>query len=86
MSRIIPVAELAADRLSMAVVLAVAEVENVDPLELPPLGYSVDPRALDMFFAGTGSASTVTFAYDIYEIRIENGETITVRKLESDRS
>ena len=82
MSRIIPVAELAADRLSMAVVLAVAEVENVDPLELPPLGYSVDPRALDLFFAGSGGASSVTFVYDVYEIRIENGETITVHKRE----
>ncbi len=82
MSRIIPVADLAADRLSMAVVLAVAEVENVDPLELPPLGYSVDPRALDMFFAGTSGTSSLTFAYDSYEVRIENGEMITVRKQE----
>ncbi|WP_224337586.1 HalOD1 output domain-containing protein [Haloprofundus halobius] len=40
--------------VSNAVVLAVAEARNVDPLELDPLYDVIDPDALDAIFSSAG--------------------------------
>ncbi len=60
------------DTVSAEVVERVAEVEDVDPLELtPPLYEVVDPDALDQIFAGIPTAGRmegqVTVSYRGYE-------------------
>ena len=58
---------------SIAVIATLADVLDVDPVELPPLHYSVDTDALDALArvrAGMNGDTHVTFTHD--------GHTITV--------
>ncbi|WP_162224219.1 HalOD1 output domain-containing protein [Halorussus salinus] len=53
---------------SEAVVLAVADARDRDPIDLPPLNDTLDPDALDALFAETASGrprtgGRVTFEY-----------------------
>lgn len=62
------------ERVSDAVVRLVAAVETCDPLELAPLGNSVDPDAIDAVFAapeGTDRKRTVAFTYLGYTVTVE---------------
>jgi hypothetical protein len=73
------------ERPSEAVVLAVAAVDNCDPLELtPPLYHVVDPDALDALFAPIAdprarSNGHVVFDYRGHEITIRSDRQIEVR-------
>ncbi len=63
------------EQLSSAVVHAVAEAEDADPLDLTPLYGAVDPDALDSLFdslASDGEASVdeVTFDYHGYGVTV----------------
>ncbi|WP_232686356.1 HalOD1 output domain-containing protein [Halobacterium zhouii] len=46
-------------RPSEAVVLAVADARDTDPLDLEPLNNVIDPDALDRLFQSAGEESTV---------------------------
>lgn len=64
-----------ASNVSDEVVEKVAEVEDVDPLELtPPLYDVIDPDALDKLFASMPTAGRmegqVTFSYNGYEVTV----------------
>lgn len=54
---------------SEAVFQTVADREGVDPLELEPLGATIDPDALDQLFE-RDDAVELSFAYEGYHVTI----------------
>lgn len=59
------------DRLSIAVVTAVAAREHVDPTDLEvPLQERIDPDALDLLLDGT--RGSVTFEYHGYLVTVDS--------------
>jgi hypothetical protein len=55
-----------------AVVSLVAQEEDCDPLELPPLYGAVDPEALDQICtAGDGSSLCISFDYTGYTVLVD---------------
>lgn len=62
---------------SEAVVAAVADREDVDPVELPRLFQAVDADALDAIFAD-GRPGRVSFTYAGYEITVCGRDQVTV--------
>ena len=75
-----------------AIVDAVSDAEDCDPLELPPLWNVIDPEALDGLFAptrrGRPRAGRVAFAYAGYEVSVavdtEATATVSLERLEGD--
>lgn len=69
--------------LTVTVVEQVANRENVDPLELPPLHDAIDPDALDALFDKPEAAvDGVTFRYQGYEVVVEGPERVRVTPLD----
>ena len=69
------------ERVSEAVVTAVADAKGVDPLDLDPLYDSVDPDALDGIFGGTtGRASGTEIRFEMAgcEVVVREGEEVVV--------
>lgn len=63
---------------SQAIVQAVADAEDIHPLEIePPLCKVIDPDALDALFEGGGSASEVELIYDGYQITVRGSSDVT---------
>ncbi|MCL9813859.1 HalOD1 output domain-containing protein [Natranaeroarchaeum aerophilus] len=63
------------DRISTAVVEALADANDVDPLELDPLYEAVDPDALDSLFSTSDGSTgiphgTVRFTTNGYEVEV----------------
>lgn len=69
---------LSASRVSEAVILALARVEDVNPLELSPFGESVNPIALDMLLEDDSFIGDATFQYEGYEITVTSNGDITI--------
>lgn len=71
-----------ADTPSVAVVMAVAAREGVDPTELsPPLNDVVDPDALDALFAGTDDpGSRLSFTYRGYSVEVHSDGHVDVER------
>jgi hypothetical protein len=71
------------DTPSVAIALAVAAREGVDPTELtPPLGEVVDPDALDALFDGRDERSaerSVTFDYQGYRVEVSGDATVDLQ-------
>jgi hypothetical protein len=62
----------------------VAENENVDVTELPPLYHTIDPEALQRFFELVGNQSvTVEFVYAGYKITVSENGIVTANKKHS---
>lgn len=57
----------------------VAETRNIDPLDLPPLGESIDADALQSLVESSESIRIV-FEYDGYEVAVSN-ENISIREI-----
>ncbi|RDI69618.1 HalOD1 output domain-containing protein [Halopelagius longus] len=56
---------------STNVVLSIAALEGVGPMELPPLAETVDPDALDRVFAPSASVEgSVSFEYAGYDVTV----------------
>ncbi|WP_222913838.1 HalOD1 output domain-containing protein [Natrinema sp. SYSU A 869] len=55
-------------QLVTKIVKRVSEMEETDPLDLPPLYNSIDPEALNQL-----ADSNIRFEYTGYNIEIENG-------------
>lgn len=62
---------------SKTIVRAVADVDDVDPTELPPLYEAIDPDALDAVFRGRSDGS-VTFDYSGYTVTVRENAEVTV--------
>ncbi|WP_338739583.1 HalOD1 output domain-containing protein [Haloplanus salilacus] len=69
-------------RLSTAIVEGVAAITHTDPLELDPLGESVDPECLDRLFASASDADrealSVSFSYVGCRVVVSDTTHITV--------
>jgi len=65
-----------------AIVAAVAEAEETDVFELPPLWDAIDPDALELLFAPTSGrkapAGRIVFNYCDYEVTVTTGSSISV--------
>lgn len=67
---------------SAAVVRAVADAEDVEETELPPLFHAIDPDALDALFEkgplAARSTGTVRFSYADHDILVTADGAVTV--------
>ncbi|WP_415383354.1 HalOD1 output domain-containing protein [Halosimplex sp. TS25] len=73
-------AETDSQRVSRAVIDAVAAVEGIRPTELaPPLYDVVDPDALDKVFAGRSSLGKVVFNYNSYEVTVDADGHVAIK-------
>lgn len=65
---------------SLAVVNAVADAEDVDPMNLdPPLGTVVDTDALNTLFPDTDQTrGQVTFRYSGYRVTVDSAGNVTL--------
>lgn len=62
------------EKTSMAVVLAIAEKLDVDPVDLEPLAKSIDPGALDRLFdRSDGAMPELSFEHAGVSVRIDSG-------------
>ena len=72
--------------LCNAIVEAVAEAEDVDPLELEtPLNDVVDPDALERLFGGAAvggprGGARITFPFEGCDVTVTHGGLVTVRR------
>lgn len=68
--------------VSVEVIERVAEVEDVDSIELPHLYEVIDPDALDQVFATTPTGGReggqLTFSYHGYEITVSSDGYVSV--------
>lgn len=66
-----------------AVVSAVAEVEGVDPVDLPPLYNAINPEALNALFTSRNdtSSASVKFEYAGYNVIVHGEGTVKVRSI-----
>ena len=67
--------------ISETVVKAVAERENVDPLDLDQRLYeAIDPDALDSLFSPAGGVATdrITFTFCGHEVRVDRDGTVSL--------
>ena len=67
--------------LSREILRAVADAENVSPVELtPPLYTAIDPDALDSLFVNTDEPmGKLKFTYHGYEINVYNDGTVNLQ-------
>ena len=70
----------------IAIVEAIATVEGIDPLDIEPLGTTIDLEALDSVLrSGTGQSDpTVTLRTQGYEITLYSSERLVLQRLESE--
>jgi len=70
-------------QLSRAVVEAVADAENADPTELPPLFAAIDPDALDALFKPASEQTVVTgtvqFRYAGYDVTVHEDGSVMLK-------
>lgn len=78
MTRTIRIDDLSANSISEAVILAVARVRDMDPLELSPLGDSVNPIALNVLFEDESFTGNVTLQYEGYEVTVTSDGQIVI--------
>lgn len=67
----------AGDAIVHRILAAIAENEQCDPLDLPPLSEDIDPDALGQVVRGTG-VTGVSFSYYGYRIWIGGEGTVNV--------
>ena len=70
----------------LAIVEAIAAVEGIDPLDIEPLGTTVDLEALDSLLrSGTGqSGPMVTLRIRGYEILLHSSGRLVLQRLDSE--
>ena len=70
--------------VSLAVVRAVAAIEDVPAAELPPLYESIDPDALCELLEDGGFDGEITFSYDGYEVLVTSAVSVEVHDADGD--
>lgn len=69
----------AADNPLVAVLWSVATIEDVKPIDLPPIAEWIDPDALSQLFdSSTGEHISITFPYTGYQVTIEGDDGIKI--------
>lgn len=68
---------------SESIVIAIADAEDVSPLDLPPLYSTIDPDALDAFIGSLNGTpdereGSATFAYGNYEVTVTEGGGVSL--------
>ncbi|MDS0475457.1 HalOD1 output domain-containing protein [Natrinema sp. 1APR25-10V2] len=66
---------------SQAIVMGLAERNDVSPLEMQPLYEAVNPEALDTLFQN-GRSGRVTFEYAGYEVAVHGNGHIDIHETE----
>lgn len=67
--------------ISVTVVELVAAETGLDPLELPPLGNTVDPEALDRLFAdGAATEASAQFRFAGCRVSVSADGMVTVER------
>ncbi|MFW5920057.1 MAG: HalOD1 output domain-containing protein [Halanaeroarchaeum sp.] len=64
-------------RPSLAVVEAVADRKGVDPVEVGPLAYEIDPDALDSLVDSMDSG-TITFPFEGLEVEVDADGEVSI--------
>lgn len=71
------------EKPSMTIIKRIAEREGKNPVDLPPLYYTIDPEAIDTLCCPSGARSSepqISFTYCGYEVSIQDdGEISTTR-------
>ena len=67
--------------ITEAVVRAVAEAEDVSPLDLQPLATVIDPDALEALVRDGWGNVTIEFTYQGYQVCVDGDEQVTVSDL-----
>lgn len=67
--------------LSQAVIMAVADAEGVDPVDLPPLAEAIDPDALDQLLSG--DEGQVRFNYNGYGVTVDQRGVVDLESVDS---
>lgn len=66
-----------ADRASLRLIELVADIEQVDPGDLPPIGRTIDLEALDTLIESANDTLTVTFTVHGYDVIVTgNGSVV----------
>jgi len=69
----------AADNPLVAVLWSVATIEDVKPIDLPPIAEWIDPDALSQLFdSPAGEHVSITFPYDGHRVTIEGNDGIKI--------
>ena len=68
------------ESLTTTIVLAVAAVTDVEPVDLPNLTESIDPDALDALLSDGTDSVTVSFTYADCEITVDSGRSLSIRQ------
>lgn len=81
----LPERRTASDEVTIAVVAAVADAEEVSPLELSPLAATIDPDALERVVASMrgcpdGPTGCVEFPYEGYVVTVTGAGDVDVRR------
>lgn len=71
---------------SLAIIEKVADAEDADPLDLPPLRDSIDPEALDRCAVSMSGASTIKFEYNGYDVTVTGDEGVSISRDDVDGS
>lgn len=66
------------ERVSEAVISAIADLENVSPLELPPLYEVIDPDALNVLFQRDATPRRVEFSYRGHDVVVRNEGDVSI--------
>lgn len=64
--------------VSLALVTALAEVEGVDPVDLPPLSEHLDLEALDDLIEPADADVIVSFSINEYDVTVTSDGTVTI--------
>lgn len=71
--------------VSTKVVTRVADAKGVDPTELSPLYYAIDPDALDQIFEPLQSGTVqVQFTFAGCDVTVSSDRQVTVTPIDSD--
>lgn len=76
---------------SVVLIRLISSMKGVEPEELDPLHYSVDPDVLDTFASSLrdgsdASNATIQFDYEGYHVCIKGGERIVINPINEDSS
>ncbi|NUC72561.1 hypothetical protein HTZ84_09605 [Haloterrigena sp. SYSU A558-1] len=69
--------------LTNEIVEQVAEHENVDPVELPPLYDTVDVESLEALFENSHSDIRVQFSYIGYDVTVSDSDSDSIEVSQS---
>lgn len=64
--------------IALSIINEIADLEQIDPLELPSFHDSIDADALERCIESAGESATIQFTYCLYEITVEGDGTVII--------